>query len=1139
MATVYSYQNHWSELTPDSLALIKSRDPELDGDIFSDAGTVHSSLLRISIKETSFARLPYGLTVEAESKFSALMEVLSNANKEASALRMIWETMKHELERFLQEHEAVLAQANLHETCDSLFRKDSQHERELELLRGRLKQAESERNSATETSERYHHDLNKALRDRTELTAKLTEVTSSYDSSHKEVISLTGTLKSIEAERDGTVQRADKLKEEVKEFKTASAEDAREAQEATAKYKNVLREIVRLKETLTATEVERDDHLQTAESLRRQIKTQAKDIKDWTARSTESSHKYNTTRRQVITLQEILQAIEVARDQDHETLKRTRSSLHSITDERNELEDKLTTAKKHLDEQKQHATIAREDLIKTEEKKSEFREEVMSLTAKIRYIELEPDEVRSRTEQQMSKIKQFEEQINVIQRKEHEAIEGRTTLEADLKHSRQRYSQATETITFNSDRIEDLENSIDSLEELVQDTKEQLKLAVSARQSADRERDTYSTKYEKKCLEVNQFKEHILGRGGSLSHSQGHLQMSKGSSSIRNISSHSYSLTSENSTVTATANTAATSAHDEQASSTNGEKDKQWPDRETAESTTATGLKFIAQLKRSTDKNGRGIVGAFLDLPNRNEYPDYYQQIAMPLSVTMIEDKLNQGRYHTMTEFESDLKRVVQNAKDYNDSRSEIFQDAERIRKALSNFMPKHNPAYEDPDYRAVPTPIPQGLLDRMRESSVSTNTTVPDRVKLVLKRRSSQAMLELLDNLSEQENAVNFEKKPPKRDYPDYYKLIEQPTSISDAKILVRQGKVGDWDSLAREVRLIWDNAKEYNEPGSDIYAMTEALESWFEEQVQAAGAAPRARLPRLSLSQPKKTGIKLKMGTTTPTPNISGGAVDSESLKRQKEEMSQALSRANRGSSRSLANGTPDPVSSAASVTRSLSSVEPSDVTMTGPTPSPVTPSVLSTTQLPTPVMNGVPPSMQAPAVNGRQHPDVPGSHSSASSRSIYSASNNPIERKYRDPGKGLGNALIASVTYMTHPNLPGDPKWKLQRFASASKTQTSSYIYLPSSHFYLRLIPTLTDELRSRKNYKVCVSANWQSVQPGSAVPPTYDFRLQPGENTIVVDVIADLKSGEKKDYAPPQMQFDFERIQLVIVLVDRSD
>ena len=61
-----------------------------------------------------------------------------------------------------------------------------------------------------------------------------------------------------------------------------------------------------------------------------------------------------------------------------------------------------------------------------------------------------------------------------------------------------------------------------------------------------------------------------------------------------------------------------------------------------------------------------------------------------------------------MTGLESDLKRLIQNAKDFNATSSKIYEDAERIRKALSNFMPKHNPAYNDKDYRAAPTPLPQ-----------------------------------------------------------------------------------------------------------------------------------------------------------------------------------------------------------------------------------------------------------------------------------------------------------------------------------------------------------------------------------------------------------------------------------------------
>jgi hypothetical protein len=71
-----------------------------------------------------------------------------------------------------------------------------------------------------------------------------------------------------------------------------------------------------------------------------------------------------------------------------------------------------------------------------------------------------------------------------------------------------------------------------------------------------------------------------------------------------------------------------------------------------------------------------------------------------------------------------------------------------------------------------------------------------------------------------------NFEEKVPKKDYPDYYKMIKKPTSISDVRAQVENEAIQDWDSLAKEVRVIWENAKEYNVEGSDIYLMAETLE-------------------------------------------------------------------------------------------------------------------------------------------------------------------------------------------------------------------------------------------------------------------------------------------------------------------------
>lgn len=51
---------------------------------------------------------------------------------------------------------------------------------------------------------------------------------------------------------------------------------------------------------------------------------------------------------------------------------------------------------------------------------------------------------------------------------------------------------------------------------------------------------------------------------------------------------------------------------------------------------------------------------------------------------------------------------MTKNAKDYNDTGSVIFDDAERIRKLVFNFMKTNNPAYkEDPKYTSFATPVP------------------------------------------------------------------------------------------------------------------------------------------------------------------------------------------------------------------------------------------------------------------------------------------------------------------------------------------------------------------------------------------------------------------------------------------------
>lgn len=108
--------------------------------------------------------------------------------------------------------------------------------------------------------------------------------------------------------------------------------------------------------------------------------------------------------------------------------------------------------------------------------------------------------------------------------------------------------------------------------------------------------------------------------------------------------------------------------------------------------------------------------------------PDYYVHVKLPFALDTIEvgppsykhadsywrlltastqEKLHNGEYSNLAQVESDCKRLVNNAKAYNDKKSAIYEDAERLRKTASNWMVKHNPAYRDGSYVAIATPVP------------------------------------------------------------------------------------------------------------------------------------------------------------------------------------------------------------------------------------------------------------------------------------------------------------------------------------------------------------------------------------------------------------------------------------------------
>lgn len=97
----------------------------------------------------------------------------------------------------------------------------------------------------------------------------------------------------------------------------------------------------------------------------------------------------------------------------------------------------------------------------------------------------------------------------------------------------------------------------------------------------------------------------------------------------------------------------------------------------------------------------------FEELPPKASNKEYYKQTRMPISLGMVEQKLQDGEFKNLSELESYFKRMISNAKEFYPRSSSTFDDAERVRKAVSNYMTKTNPAYQTRGYQAVPTPLP------------------------------------------------------------------------------------------------------------------------------------------------------------------------------------------------------------------------------------------------------------------------------------------------------------------------------------------------------------------------------------------------------------------------------------------------
>ncbi|ODH46796.1 hypothetical protein GX48_07128 [Paracoccidioides brasiliensis] len=266
---------------------------------------------------------------------------------------------------------------------------------------------------------------------------------------------------------------------------------------------------------------------------------------------------------------------------------------------------------------------------------------------------------------------------------------------------------------------------------------------------------------------------------------------------------------------------------------------------------------------------------------NKRNVPDYYDVIKEPMALSVLKQKIKNKTYTHFAEFVRDCALIPHNAQTYNRPRSQAYEDALVIKDVFISEFRKlveqeiiSSETAELPDLGEIPEadPLPleedeeeeeeddeeedepddsddEGTRRRRRRPARGSSkreagakddgkatdpelrkkrgrpprvdTPMEARIKAVLKG------IRKFKDSSGQLKVRHFERLPDKAAYPDYFSEIKDPMAIDLIKRKSKRKKYNSVDHFMKDMDLMFNNAKAYNQVNSQIYKDATELQS------------------------------------------------------------------------------------------------------------------------------------------------------------------------------------------------------------------------------------------------------------------------------------------------------------------------
>ncbi|XP_073430413.1 protein polybromo-1 isoform X3 [Dendrobates tinctorius] len=253
---------------------------------------------------------------------------------------------------------------------------------------------------------------------------------------------------------------------------------------------------------------------------------------------------------------------------------------------------------------------------------------------------------------------------------------------------------------------------------------------------------------------------------------------------------------------------------------------------------------LLEAVTSAADPNGRVISELFQKVPSKVHYPDYYAIIKDPIDLKTISQRIQSGHYKNVNAIAKDIDLLAKNAKTYNEPGSQVFKDANTIKKlfALKKSELEYT-EYSKSSLRSRNKRPAQGdrlsaitmALQYGSESEEDASLNAASSIRYEEGESEGESITSFMDissplyqlyetvrscrNNQGQLIAEPFFHLPSKKKYGDYYQQIKNPVSLQQIRTKLKNQDYDSLDQLEADLNLMFENAKRYNVPNSAIY--------------------------------------------------------------------------------------------------------------------------------------------------------------------------------------------------------------------------------------------------------------------------------------------------------------------------------